>query len=309
LEANGLRPLKTESLVSTLQSKLTNPDIGTNRDAAGAITRVSQMLQDWTNKYGIITPEALYAIRKNGVAGAIADLNPGANEDQRRQFAQSVMRYVRPLFDDAIEQAGGTGWGAYLKTFERGMHGIEEKQLADVARNLYKSGDKAGFVALVTGNNPKLVEDIFGPGKYDFSKEMGKAAVQFEQIAANTARDTKLAEQATKGGEALFNIIQDATPKFNFPPSLSTKIAIARQGLREFEGKVNKATLAALAEGMKSGASANAMLDMLPAKERVKVLRIMSNSPTWNPQLTAAARQGVVNQLAPEESQNRLAAP
>ena len=306
LEANGLRPLKTESLVSTLQSKLANPDIGTNRDAAGAITRVSQMLQDWTNKYGIITPEALYAIRKNGVAGAIADLNPGANEDQRRQFAQSVMRYVRPLFDDAIEQAGGTGWGAYLKTFERGMHGIEEKQLADVARNLYTSGDKAGFVDLVTGRNPKLVEDIFGPGKYDFSKEMGKAAVQFEQIAANTARDTKLAEQATKGGEELSNIIQDATPKFNFPPSLSTKIAVARQGLREFEGKVNRATLAALTEGMKSGASANAMLDMLPAKERVKVLRIMTNSPTWNPQLTAAARQGVVNQLAPEESQNAL---
>ena len=306
LEANGLRPLKTESLVSTLQSKLANPDIGTNRDAAGAITRVSQMLQDWTNKYGIITPEALYAIRKNGVAGAIADLNPGANEDQRRQFAQSVMRYVRPLFDDAIEQAGGTGWGAYLKTFERGMHGIEEKQLADVARNLYTSGDKAGFVDLVTGRNPKLVEDIFGPGKYDFSKEMGKAAVQFEQIAANTARDTKLAEQATKGGEELSNIIQDATPKFNFPPSLSTKIAVARQGLREFEGKVNRATLAALTEGMNSGASANAMLDMLPAKERVKVLRIMTNSPTWNPQLTAAARQGVVNQLAPEESQNAL---
>ena len=312
LEANGLRPLKTESLMSTLQSKLANPDIGTNRDAAGAITRVSQMLQDWTNKYGIITPEALYAIRKNGVAGAIADLNPGATEDQRRQFAQSVMRYVRPLFDDAIEQAGGTGWGAYLKTFEQGMHGIEEKQLADVARNLYTSGDKAGFVALVTGRNPKLVEDIFGPGKYDFSKEMGKAAVQFEQIAANTARDIKLAEQATKGGEALSNIIQDATPKFNFPPSLSTKVAVARQGLREFEGKVNKATLAALTEGMKSGASANAMLDMLPAKERVKVLRIMTNSSTWSPLLTTAARQGVVNQLAPEDAvivtpQNRLA--
>ena len=306
LEANGLKPLKTESLISILQSKLANPDIGTNRDAAGAITRVSQMLQDWTNKYGIITPEALYAIRKNGVAGAIADLNPGANEDQRRKFAQSVMGYVRPLFDDAIEQAGGTGWGAYLKTFEQGMHGIEEKKLADVARNLYTSGDKEGFVALVTGRNPKLVEDVFGSGKYDFAKEMGKSAVQFEKIAADIARDKKLAEQATKGGEALSNIIQDATPKFNFPPSLSTKIAVARQGLREFEGKVNKATLAALTEGMKSGASANAMLDMLPAKERVKVLRIMTDSATWSPQLTAAARQGAVNQLAPSENQNSL---
>lgn len=308
LEANGLKPLKTETLMSTLQSKLANPDIGTNRDAAGAITRVSQMLQDWTNKYGIITPEALYAIRKNGVAGAIADLNPGATEDQRRKFAQSVMGYVRPLFDDAIEQAGGTGWGAYLKTFEQGMHGIEEKKLADVARNLYTSGDKEGFVALVTGRNPKLVEDVFGSGKYDFAKEMGKSATQFEKIAADIARDKKLAEQATKGGEALSNIIQDATPKFNFPPSLSTKIAVARQGLREFEGKVNKATLAALTEGMKSGASANAMLDMLPAKERAKVLRIMTDSATWSPQLTAAARQGAVNQLAPQESQNRLGA-
>ena len=306
LEANGLKPLKTETLMSTLQSKLANPDIGTNRDAAGAITRVSQMLQDWTNKYGIITPEALYAIRKNGVAGAIADLNPGATEDQRRKFAQSVMGYVRPLFDDAIEQAGGTGWGAYLKTFEQGMHGIEEKKLADVARNLYTSGDKEGFVALVTGRNPKLVEDVFGSGKYDFAKEMGKSAVQFEKIAADIARDKKLAEQATKGGEALSNIIQDATPKFNFPPSLSTKIAVARQGLREFEGKVNKATLAALTEGMKSGASANAMLDMLPAKERAKVLRIMTDSATWAPQLTAAARQGAVNQLAPPENQNSL---
>lgn len=306
LEANGLKPLKTETLMSALKSKLANPDIGTNRDAAGAITRVSQMLQDWTNKYGIITPEALYAIRKNGVAGAIADLNPGANEDQRRKFAQLVMGYVRPLFDDAIEQAGGTGWGAYLKTFEQGMHGIEEKKLADVARNLYTSGDKEGFVALVTGRNPKLVEDVFGSGKYDFAKEMGKSAVQFEKIAADIARDKKLAEQATKGGEALSNIIQDATPKFNFPPSLSTKIAVARQGLREFEGKVNKATLAALTEGMKSGASANAMLDMLPAKERVKVLRIMTDSATWSPQLTAAARQGAVNQLAPSENQNSL---
>ena len=60
--------------------------------------------------------------------------------------------------------------------------------------------------------------------------------------------------------------------------------------------------------GMKSGASANAMLDTLPAKERVKVLRIMSNSSIWNPAVGVAARQSMVNALAPDEqSQNRLA--
>jgi hypothetical protein len=128
------------------------------------------------------------------------------------------------------------------------------------------------------------------------------------KITGELERDAQLNRLASQGGEELSNIIQDTAARFNFPPSLSTKVAIARQGLREFEGKVNKATLAALAEGMKSGASANAMLDTLPAKERVKVLRIMTNSSIWNPAVGVAARQSMVNALAPnEQSQNRLA--
>ena len=306
LKAYGLEPLKPNAIISSLEAKLANPDIATNTDAARALTRVKDMLADWTSSAGVITPEALYAIRKNGVTSALADFQ--GNEDAKRKLAQKVLTEVRPLIDDAIERAGGAGWRDYLKTFEQGMHGVEEKKMADVARKLYESGDKQAYINLVTGRNPKLVEDTFGAGKYDFAKEMGQAAIRFEKIADDAARDIKLKTQAGQGGEELSNIIQDASSKFNFPPSLSTKIAIARQGLREFEGKVNKATLAALAEGMKSGASANAMLDMLPAKERVKVLRIMTNSSTWNPAVGVAARQSAVNTLAPDQqSQNALA--
>lgn len=305
LTAYGLAPLKPDVVISSLNAKLANPDIATNTDAARALTRIKDMLADWTNGAGIITPEALYAIRKNGVTSALADFQ--GSEDAKRKLAQTVLTEVRPLIDDAIEQAGGTGWRNYLKTFEQGMHGIEEKKMADVARRLYESGDKQGYINLVTGRNPELVENTFGAGKYDFSKEMGRSAIQFEKIADAAARDINLKKQTAQGGEELSNIIQDTAARFNFPPSLSTKVAIARQGLREFEGKVNKATLAALAEGMKSGASANAMLDTLPAKERVKVLRIMSNSSIWNPAITAAARQSAVNALAPNEpQQNRL---
>lgn len=306
LTAYGLAPLKPDVVILSLNAKLANPDIATNTDAARALTRIKDMLADWTNGAGIITPEALYAIRKNGVTSALADFQ--GSEDAKRKLAQTVLTEVRPLIDDAIEQAGGTGWRNYLKTFEQGMHGIEEKKMADVARKLYESGDKQGYINLVTGRNPKLVEDTFGAGKYDFVKEMGRSAIQFEKIADAAARDISLKKQAAQGGEELSSIIQDTAARFNFPPSLSTKVAIARQGLREFEGKVNKATLAALAEGMKSGASANAMLDTLPAKERVKVLRIMSNSSIWNPAVGVAARQSMVNALAPDEqSQNRLA--
>lgn len=306
LSAYGLKPLKPDTIVASLKARLADPDIATNTDAARALTRLTDMFADWTNKFGAITPQAIYAIRKNGVTSALADFQ--GSEAAKQKLAQKVLLEVRPLIDDAIEQAGGTGWRNYLKTFEQGMHGIEEKKMADVARKLYESGDKQAYINLVTGRNPKLVEDTFGAGKYDFAKEMGQSAIQFERIADAAARDMNLKKQAAQGGEELSNIIQDATARFNFPPSLSTKIAIARQGLREFEGKVNKATLAALTEGMKSGASANAMLDALPAKERVKVLQIMSNSNVWNPAVGVAARQSAVNSLAPaQQPQNALA--
>ena len=315
LEAQGLKPLKPDSIIASIKSKLTDPSIALNANLAPALKRVTDMLGDWTNKFGVITPEALYAIRKNGIAGVIQDLHPTATPDQRRAFAQAVMTEVRPLIDDAIETAGGAGWKAYLKTFEQGMQGVEQKRMADVARQLYKSGDKQGFIDLVKGSNDKalgIVEDVFGPGKVNFVQLMGgqrpnSPALEYMRIAEQTAKDLKLAERAGAGGAELAKIIDRNALKFNFPPSLSTKIAVARQGMKEFEGKINRSAIDALEKGMRSGASANEMLAMVPAAERGKVLKIMTDSATWSPLLTTGARQSMVNRLAPQENQNNLA--
>lgn len=317
LEAQGLKPLKPDSIIASIKSKLTDPSIALNANLAPALKRVTDMLGDWTNKFGVITPEALYAIRKNGIAGVIQDLHPTATPDQRRAFAQAVMTEVRPLIDDAIEAAGGAGWKAYLKTFDQGMQGVEQKRMADVARQLYKSGDKQGFIDLVKGSNDKalgIVEDVFGPGKVNFVQLMGgqrpnSPALEYMRIAEETAKNLKLAERAGEGGAELAKIIDRNALKFNFPPSLSTKIAVARQGMKEFEGKINRSAMDALEKGMRSGASANEMLAMVPAAERGKVLKIMTDSATWSPLLTTGARQGMVNRLAPQENRNRLAAP
>ena len=112
---------------------------------------------------------------------------------------------------------------------------------------------------------------------------------------------------AGEGGAELAKIIDRNALKFNFPPSLSTKIAVARQGMKEFEGKINRAAIDALEKGMRSGASANEMLTMVPAAERGKVLKIMTDSATWSPLLTTGVRQGAVNRLAPQDNRNNLA--
>jgi len=136
LASAGLKPITSEDLISKLNAKLADPDIGLNRDAAGVINRVNKMISGWTDRFGGIAPEALYAIRKYGVSDAIAELNPGATESARKKLAASVAQQIKPLIDDAIVNAGGTNWGNYLKTFENGMKAIEQKEMAEYARNL-----------------------------------------------------------------------------------------------------------------------------------------------------------------------------
>jgi hypothetical protein len=297
LERLGIRPLRSEEIITPLRQRLADPDIATNRDAAAAINRVNAMLDDWTNKFGFISPDALYAIRKNGVTSVIKELNPTATEDTRRKLAQSVLSEVTPLIDNAIERAGGTGWRNYLKTFEQGMRGIEQQRMANVARELYRTGDKQGFVDLVRGNAPDKVEDIFGPGNRDFIQLMGgqrpkSSAREFSRIAENVERELKLARQAPEGGIALSNIISDESRRFLLPPVFSQELTIARAGLRDFEGKVNRATIQALERGMQSGMSANQMLSFLPASERIKVLQVLRNSDRANPILQRGITQG-----------------
>lgn len=293
LEAHGLKPLKTDEIVSAIESKLTDPDIALNREANAGLTRATQMLKDWTNEHGIITPDALYAIRKNGLKGVIDDLYPSATENERKKYAQKVLKEVVPLIDDALEKSGATGWKDYLKTFSSGMHDIEQRQMADAARNLYQSGNKKAFLDLVRGRNPDAVSDVFGYGKEDFSKEMGSLYPEFLKIAHQVERDMSLKELGARGSKQLDRALAEQQSLFS-KATMFLKPAV-RVGLQDFKNRVNDKTYKLLVTKMESGATANELLNALPTSERNKVLNIMANSENWNPALTGAARNALVS--------------
>jgi hypothetical protein len=261
-------------------------------------------------QFPTVTGESLHYLKRalSDIANA-PTATTGAGRDTQAA-ARGVLTDFIPQFESKVPV-----YGQARRTFAQMSEPVNQSQvLSEMASVLAKPGGgerAAPFLNVLGRGEQAMLKRATGFPRYGGLSDVLTAPGQMStvnKIAGELERDAQLNRLASQGGEALSNIIQDATPKFNFPPSLSTKIAVARQGLREFEGKVNKATLAALTEGMKSGASANAMLDMLPAKERVKVLRIMTDSATWSPQLTAAARQGAVNQLAPPENQNKLGA-
>ena len=261
-------------------------------------------------QFPTVTGESLHYLKRalSDIANAPTAIT-GAGKDTQAA-ARGVLADFIPQFEAKVPV-----YGQARQTFAQMSEPVNQSQvLNEMASVLAKPGGgerAAPFLNVLGRGEQSMLKRATGFPRYSGLSDVLTAPGQMStvnKITGELERDAQLNRLASQGGEELSNIIQDTAARFNFPPSLSTKVAIARQGLREFEGKVNKATLAALAEGMKSGASANAMLDTLPAKERVKVLRIMSNSSIWNPTVGVAARQSMVNALAPDEQpQNRLA--
>jgi hypothetical protein len=302
LEAHGLRPLKTETIVGRLAETSANPKFAGNRDVQTVLGRVADDLQQWTNSGGVIDAWALDSIRKNSVNSAVKALYPAAETKAQKELAAKVLGEVRPLIIDAVEAAGGTGYRGYLKAYTDGMQSIAQTKLGAEAMRLYQSSPKK-FVELVEGNSPKAIEKIFGPGNYNIAKEMSKDAMaRLKIVAKEVKRDINVAEQIKAGEVALNELLGESLSKFQIPNVLNPKVALANRGLRELEKKIGKDAMNELTAAAKSGRSMAELLDTLPAAQRSKVLKALSNPSEWMPvvpkSVGSAAAFATTNALA-----------
>jgi hypothetical protein len=308
LSAHGLKPIDTDKIVSNITFKLSDPKIGPSDVNQSVLSKVASKIKEWTEKGGgVIDADALYSIRKNAVGEEIARLYPNADAKQQARYAAKLLNEVKPLIDDAIETAGGTGWGRYLRTYETGMKGVEQNKMGAEALRMFNESPKE-FIKLMQGNNPKAVEDIFGPGSYDIIKEMGRKSAPMEDVARALQRDIDIGEQAKAGTGGLKRIMESEQSLFRrIPAYFSRTTTTANMTLDVLEGKVNQKTLKVFENGFKSGKNAAEMLSELPTSERNRVLNLLSNSKKWSASVTRAGGISAVesqNNLAPEQ-QNR----
>ena len=311
LAAYGLEPLDTNAVTRTLTAKLDDPKVGVSDVNRRALTAVNRKIDEWTAKNGgVIDAQALYEIRKNTVNEVVEKLMRGSDPSTQSKRAAAVLAEVRPLIDDAIEKAGGTGWRDYLNTFEAGMKSIEQKKLADVALTEYNKSPDA-FIKLIRGDNVAAVEKVFGKGNYDLVKEMGPKIIPLQKVQAELERGVGMTAQAKAGEEALARILREDKPGFRFPALFSAKITFANKGLDVLEDKINKKTMDVIVQGMKSGKNANEIMGALPFSERQKVLKSLKDVRGWSTLVTTPAARGASslgadskNSLAPDNQNN-----
>ena len=303
MEAEGLTPIANQSLTGQLNGLLRSPEIGTNREASTAIRRIVDMINDWSNENGIVDPFALYAIRKNGVAGVIRELNPGMDAKAQSRFAAQVLSDIKPVIDNAIIKAGGKNWPAYLDSFEQGMSSIKGMELADQIRKLYAKGtpeSKQQIIDLVRGESPDVVEDLFGSGRYQISKEMAKDMPFLTQLADTLNLDRKAVEQAAAGRAALTEAEKKGSARVRFPFFTRASTAV-NEVVAGLEQRMKAETLDVLIRAAQSGREFNRVLNQIPARERNVFLKQFKNAESWNKfagQVAQAAQVQVTSRAA-----------
>ena len=265
--------LSANSVIGSIGQKLKDPSIGTNLNAQKAMSAVAAQINDWSKKNGgVIDAEALYGIRKN-LNDTIESLIGTGDPALTKKAAASIAGQVRPLIDDAIERAGGSGWRGYLKTFEEGMRKIEQGKMAASGLQMVER-QPAKFESLMAGNEPKAVKDVFGPTKYDIRKEMSPTQLRvMDRVAAELTRDRSIAEGAARGGQAMQKMLDEHGLSLAIPNLLEREIAWYNRIIKGIQGKLHKSTVDALMAGMKNGESAAKVLSALPTQEKFIVLK------------------------------------
>ena len=281
LEAHGLKPLESKSVVSSVASKLKDPSIAGNRDAEIALRRIGQDIQKWTDNNGVIDAFALDSIRKNSV-NAVAKKLFANDPAGQKKFAGQITAKINPLIVDAIQEAGGTEYANYLKDYSVASQQIAQTKAGAEALRLYQSSPSE-FVKFVDGNSPEAVEKIFGAGKYNLAKEMSaNASMRLEKVAGEVKAGEAASEQAKMGQERLKNVLEKNVSKFRIPGFglFSAKKNAANSILEVLQERVDKKTMMYLTESAKSAKTFNELISGLPIRERKRFEKVIADPET-----------------------------
>lgn len=278
MRAAGIEPLTADTLTNKIRSVLTVEQTGNSTLSAG-VNKVIDDINKASSETGVVDARALYAIRKNSVGEFIKKLFPGAMDSAQKAEAARIMAEINPIIDDAIAKSGGKGFKDYLKTYSEGQREIEKTEMSAYLRDLYKKDPKA-FVDVVSGNNVKAVQDIFGATKFDINTEMGQSLMrQLRPIADDVMRTERMGQLAKEGAPYAGEIIQRNQPVFRVPGAIPKSTA-ANAVLATMQSRLPSKTLDALERALVSGKSLSEILAVpMPPKDRAVLKALLSQLP------------------------------
>jgi hypothetical protein len=168
LAAQGMQPLRVAPIVQQIRSMAAQPGTRADDLQRGTLTKLANKLEGLADANGVIDARDLYQLRKTGLNDIVdrllgARAQPSSGTKER---TASLLTSIRPMIDDAIEQAGGSNWRDYIDRTRLGFEAVNRQELAAKAAQMGKEKPDE-LIALMAGERPKVVEDIMGTRQYD----------------------------------------------------------------------------------------------------------------------------------------------
>lgn len=218
LAAEGMQPLQVAPIVAQIRNMAAQPATRADKLQRSTLTRLASELENLADVNGVIDARDLYQIRKTGLNDIVdrllgARAQPSSGTKER---AASLLTSIRPMFDDAIEGAGGVGFKDYLTRTRQGFEAVNRQELAAKGAQLAKERPDE-FIALMAGERPQMVEDIMGKGtrQYDIGG-MALADPQrylaLQQSAQELQTLNRMRELGQSGAQAATEIIGRERP-------------------------------------------------------------------------------------------------
>ena len=276
LGAYGLKPLTSDSIISQIERMRKNVRLMPGlKDSDAVMNHVIEDFKQWSGNNGVINAWALENIRKNSVNNAIKKVV--GNPDKKLEAL--VNSKLAPVLIDAMVNAGGKGYREYLENYSKGMQDVARQKLGAKMMELF-DGSPSEFANVVRGENPTLIEDILGPGRYDLDAELGnKVAEKYRQVGKMIDARAAAGEQASGGRESFKNLMESETSLIRLPHLMMTAVTIPNQAITVLEKHMGKKVTSEIVKAAKSPEAFAELLNTYPARERNAILRTISQFP------------------------------
>jgi hypothetical protein len=306
LAAQGMQPLTVAPIVQQIRSMAAQPGTRADDLQRGTLVKLANKLEGLADENGVIDARDLYQLRKTGLNDIVdrllgARAQPSSGTKER---AASLMTSIRPMIDDAIEGAGGTGWRGYLDLTRRGFEAVNRQELGGKAAQLAKESPNE-FIALMRGERPQIVEDVMGKGTgqydiYGMALADPNRFLALKQSADEMGVLNRMGELSSQGSTAATELIGRERPFVSraltraglaaFPPARigadAAQMALA--------GALKPRVQQQLAEAVTSGPNMLALMNQYPSSLRMSEA-VSQLSPGMRNALAQLLRGGTMN--------------
>lgn len=148
--ANKNGGVDANSIVAKIDESLADPDFGSVSLVKKALAHLKNRIDEESDEFGKLDAKAAYNIRKE-IGNTVQQYSKEtANWDKK--LTRRIERAAQLAIDDAIEGAGGKGWGKYLDTYSSGMKEAENAIARQREAKIIGAGVKGGHAAALAAD-------------------------------------------------------------------------------------------------------------------------------------------------------------